>query len=95
MMYEDSRPTPESEVMMLKAIVDPIMMRARRAVKMRVTMTALSGISQPGRTFQSLVTLQNIVLTTYSGQKFGEGQTAVARKGKELARGRGDLVHGT
>jgi hypothetical protein len=59
-MYEDIRPTPDSEVIMPKAIVDPIMIRERRAVKTRVTITALSGISQPGCTCQSLVTLKNI-----------------------------------
>ena len=35
---------------MLKAMVEPIMTRERRAVKMRVTTTALRGMSQPGRT---------------------------------------------
>lgn len=59
-MYEDIRPTPESEVMMSKAMVDPMIIRERRAVKMRVTITALSGISQPGCTFQSLVAHERI-----------------------------------
>jgi len=60
-MYDDIRPTPDSEVMMLKAMVEPIMISERRVVKMRVTITALSGISQPGCTFQSLATLKAIV----------------------------------
>ena len=60
-MYEDIRPTPDSEVMMSKAIVEPIMIRERRVVKMRVTITALSGISQPGCTFQLLVMVKSIV----------------------------------
>jgi hypothetical protein len=51
-MYEDIRPTPDSEVMISKAIVEPMMIRERRAVKTRVTITALSGMSQPGCTFQ-------------------------------------------
>jgi hypothetical protein len=59
-MYEDIKPTPDSEVIMSKAIVDPIMIRERRVVKISVTITALRGISQPGCTFQSLVTLKSI-----------------------------------
>jgi hypothetical protein len=59
-MYEDIRPTPDSEVMMLKAMVEPIMISERRIVKMRVMITALSGMSQSGCTFQSLVTLKRI-----------------------------------
>lgn len=73
MMYEDTRPILESDVMMLKAMVDPMMIRARRAVKIMVTTTALSGISQRGCTFQLLVPLKGIVQTTYSGEKCREG----------------------
>lgn len=47
-MYEETRPTPESELIILKATVDPMMIRAKRTVKIMVTMTALSGISQRG-----------------------------------------------
>jgi len=36
--------------MMKKAMVEPMMTKERRAVKIRVTTTALRGISQPGRT---------------------------------------------
>lgn len=73
-MYEDIRPTPDSEVIMAKAVVDPMMIRERRMVKTSVTITALSGISQPGCTFQSLVMLEkHCVDDTYSGEKCRKG----------------------
>lgn len=48
--YDVSRPTEDSEVMTLKAIVEPMMIREATTVKSKVTVTAFSGISIPGRT---------------------------------------------
>jgi hypothetical protein len=50
MTYEEIRPVSLREVMMLKAMGEPMMMRESKAVKVRVTVTALRGMSQPGRT---------------------------------------------
>ena len=44
------RPMPTRLVIMVKAIVLLIIIREASAVNIRVTTTALSGISQPGRT---------------------------------------------
>jgi len=48
------RPMPTRLVMMVKAMVLPMIIREASAVNIRVTTTALSGISQPGRTWKDL-----------------------------------------
>lgn len=41
---------PETEMMMLKAAVEPMMIRARMQVEAKVTQTAFAGTPEPGRT---------------------------------------------
>lgn len=46
-IYEPTVPTCPMDMMTLKAIDEPMMMRLSNAVMIRVVMTALSGMSQP------------------------------------------------
>jgi hypothetical protein len=46
-MYEPTVPTCPMDMMTLKAIDEPMMMRLSNVVMIRVVMTALSGMSQP------------------------------------------------
>ncbi len=48
--YDEIRPVTPIEVMMLKAMGEPMIIRENKAVNVRVTVTAFRGISQPGRT---------------------------------------------
>jgi hypothetical protein len=43
--------TRESDVMLLRATVEPILMRARRQETMKETIMAFTGTSQPGGTY--------------------------------------------
>lgn len=54
-MYEETREPMVSEMMALKATVDPMLMSESRIVTMRDTRTALRGMFQPGVTFTSYV----------------------------------------
>lgn len=49
-IYEDTRPSWPRDVITLKAMVDPMMIRERSVVQSRVTMIALAGTSQSDRT---------------------------------------------
>lgn len=55
-MYEDTSPSCPRDVMTLNAIVDPMMMSESRVVQPKVTRTAFTGTSQPGRTWSMLAT---------------------------------------
>ena len=54
MMYDYTRPTWLSEVMMLKAMEEPMMINERRVVKIIASVTALSGIFWLERTEVSM-----------------------------------------
>ena len=60
-MYEAVRATKTMEMRMLKAIVEPIMMRSNTAVVKSVKMTALRGMSQPGVTWENMVSREQCV----------------------------------
>ena len=49
-IYEARMATKESEVMLLRAMVEPMLMRERRHVTMNDTTMLFIGTSQPGRT---------------------------------------------
>ena len=49
-MYDVKSPVADTERMMLNAVVEPMMIRAIKHVKPRVTYIALAGTPEPGRT---------------------------------------------
>jgi hypothetical protein len=49
-IYDETRPSWPRDVITLNAIEDPIIIRDRSVVNRRVTRTALTGTSIPGRT---------------------------------------------
>jgi hypothetical protein len=51
-IYDARIATSESEAMLLKATVEPMLMRASRQDTMQETRTALTGISHPGGTWE-------------------------------------------
>lgn len=53
-MYDPTEPTCPIDIITLKAMVEPRIMRERRLLKMRVAITAFRGISHPGRTCKLL-----------------------------------------
>ena len=53
MLYDVTRPTQTRDVKIVKAIFDPIVMREMRQVQTSLKMTALTGMSHPGRTCSS------------------------------------------
>lgn len=64
MIYEVKRPTLDKLVMTLKAVLEPMTISEMRTVRTTVTVQALSGISNPGRTYvcqQSLTGSSGIV----------------------------------
>jgi len=56
MIYEEMRPAIPTEAMMLKAKLEPMLIKDRKTVKQKETRTEFRGMPQPGRTYEVIAT---------------------------------------
>ena len=84
-----------SEMIWEKAAVEPMLMRERRQVIMKVMMTELSGMFHPGFTCRRCQTSQQFthggrIIAAYMADEGGERQAIVSGKRPCLSRHGGD-----
>lgn len=87
-MYEDISELIVSVTMARRAVVEPMLIRERRAVTTKETITAFSGMFQPGATYSCQ---NNLIVCQYRfpylSKELRKRETAIASKRPELARG--------
>lgn len=85
--------TRANEPIALKATVEPMLMRERRQVMVKVRRTALSGIFQPGLIY-SLCQQHpsHSPVNTYVGNEAGERQAVIASERPSLSRDCGNCA---